>query len=349
MSEVKKLIKGVQACEKFAKQLELHGVKIEEVEALGDISPSISENIQFLRDWVAGRITTTPATVTNTTVEKALPTTTSSEPWLDIDPDAEWRRLFGTDLVVSNKGKFYNYKKDSYVKPAFIDGELRVAVDNTPTGIKRASVLVARAFGYHSFDRDNSIMDFKDGDRRNLALGNLQWVGKESARNETLCLIEDICRRIVEFNGDVDKILAEYEDSKPRVTTAFVKAIINKEVHANVSNGFFIVMDNKIYPRKEESSGESGMDTAGFLIMSGDKKMSKKLIKDKIARRHDLSITEKTMLVFMAMDSIGGKKVPDVTTIARAISNEFKIDIAFDFIEQIRNDYSSEIAKIFGR
>jgi hypothetical protein len=83
--------------------------------------------------------------------------------------------------------------------------------------------------------------------------------------------------------------------------------------------------------------------------MSGDKKMSKQLIKDKIARKHDLSLTEKTMLVFMAMDSIGGKKVPDVTTIARAISNEFKIDIAFDFIEQIRNDYSSEIAKIFGR
>lgn len=38
MSEVKKLIKGVQACEKFAKQLELHDVKIDELEALGDIS-----------------------------------------------------------------------------------------------------------------------------------------------------------------------------------------------------------------------------------------------------------------------------------------------------------------------
>ena len=129
-----------------------------------------------------------------------------------------------------------------------------------------------------------------------------------------------------------------------------VKAIINKEIHANVSNAFFILMDNKIYPRTKQTEDQNcGMDTAGFLVMSGDKKMTKSLLKDKIDRGHDLSLTEKTVIVFMAMESIGGKKVPDVPTIARVISSEFKLDIPFDFIEQIRNDYSSEIAKVFGR
>lgn len=356
MSEVKKLIKGVQACEKFAKQLELHAVTIAELETLGEIAPSVSENIQFLRDWVTGRVALTTEEVlveTDTTIEETLTTAPAenccAEPWLDIDPNAEWRRLFSTDLVVSNKGSFYDIKKKGIIKPAFIDGELRVAVDDTDQGIKRAAVLVTRAFGLHSMDRNGEyIISFKDGDRRNLSITNLQWV-QEPTRNETLCLIEDICRRIVEFNGDVERILSEYEGSKPKVTEKFVKAIINKEIHANVSNTFFILMDNKIYPREKHDEQNSGMDTAGFLVMSGDKKMTKSLLKDKIDRGHDLSLTEKTVIVFMAMESIGGKKVPDVPTIARAISNEFKIDIAFDFIESIRNDYSSEIAKVFGR
>lgn len=353
MSEVKNLIKGVQACEKFAKQIELHAVTIEELEILGDIAPSVSENIQFLRDWVTGHVVepTEILTTTDTTSEETLNAAPiPAEPWLEIDPNAEWRRLFSTDLMVSDKGDFYDIKKNTLIKPAFIDGELRVTVDDTDQGIKRAAVLVTRAFGLHSMDRNGEyIISFKDGDRRNLSITNLQWV-QEPTRNETLCLIEDICRRIVEFNGDVERILSEYEGSKPKVTEKFVKAIINKEIHANVSNAFFILMDNKIYPRTKQTEDQNcGMDTAGFLVMSGDKKMTKSLLKDKIDRSHDLSLTEKTVIVFMAMESIGGKKVPDVTTIARAISNEFKIDIPFDFIEQIRNDYSSEIAKVFGR
>ena len=358
MSEVKKLIKGVQACEKFAKQLELRNVTIKDMKTLGEISPSVLENIQFLRDWVTGSAVVSPTTeetliTTDATTEETFITAEPccAEPWLEIDPDAEWRRLFSTDLVISNKGAFYDVKKNSIIKPVFIDGEMRVVVDDTDQGIKRAAVLVTRAFGLHSIDRNGEyIIGFKDGDRRNLSINNLQWV-QEPVRNETLCLIEDICRRIVQFNGDVNKVLGEYEGSKPKVTEKFVKAIINKEIHANISNGFFVMMDGKIYPREKQrdEQNSSGMDTAGFLVMSGDKKMTRSLIKDKIDRGHDLSLTEKTVIVFMAMESIGGKKVPDVTTIARAISNEFKIDIPFDFIESIRNDYSSEIAKVFGR
>lgn len=359
MSEVKKLIKGVQACEKFAKQLELHNVTIKELETLGEIAPSVLENIQFLRDWVTGRLvlTTTEEVLveTDTSTEETPSTapveTCCAEPWLEIDPNAEWRRLYSTDLMVSDKGTFYDIKKNTLIKPMFIDGELRVVVDDTDQGIKRAAVLVTRAFGLHSIDRNGEyIIGFKDGDRRNLSINNLQWV-QEPVRNETLCLVEDICRRIVEFNGDVNKVLGEYEGSKPKVTEKFVKAVINKEIHANISNGFFVMMDGKIYPREKQrdEQNSSGMDTAGFLVMSGDKKMTKSLLKDKIDRGHDLSLTEKTVIVFMAIESIGGKKVPDVTTIARAVSNEFKIDIPFDFIESIRNDYSSEIAKVFGR
>lgn len=357
MSEVKKLIKGVQACEKFAKQLELHNVTIRDLEILGDIAPSVSENIQILRDWVTGRLvltTTEEVLVETDTSTEETPSTAEpccAEPWLEIDPNAEWRRLYCTDLMVSDKGTFYDIKKNTIIKPVFIDGELRVVVDDTDQGIKRAAVLVTRVFGLHSIDRNGEyIIGFKDGDRRNLSINNLQWV-QEPVRNETLCLVEDICRRIVQFNGDVNKVLGEYEGSKPKVTEKFVKAVINKEIHANISNGFFVMMDGKIYPREKQrdEQNSSGMDTAGFLVMSGDKKMTKSLLKDKIDRGHDLSLTEKTVIVFMAMESIGGKRVPDVTTIARAISNEFKIDIAFDFIEQIRNDYSSEIAKVFGR
>lgn len=348
MSEVKKLINGVQACEKFVKQLELHAVTIEELETLGEIAPSVSENIQFLRDWVNNNTISTM-----TTEELATTPTTEScaEPWIDIDPGAEWRHLFNTDVMVSNTGKFFSITNRTVLKPAFIDGELRVVVDDTDQGTKRAAVLVTRAFGLHSMDRNNGdyIIAFKDGDRRNIALNNLHWV-QEPPRNETLCLIEDICRRIVEFNGDVDKVLGEYEGSRPKVTEGFVKAIINKEIHSNVSNAFFIMMGGKLYPRTNQSEEQNyGMDTAGFLVLSGDKKMTKSLIRDKIERGHDLSITEKTVIVFMAMESIGGKKVPDVPTIARTIKNEFKIDMAFDFIEPIRNDYSSEIAKVFGR
>lgn len=94
MSEVKKLIKGVQACEKFAKQLELHNVTVKELEILGEIAPSVLGNIQFLRDWVSGVALTT-------TTEEVLAETE------DTTTEETIKRIVGKETFVNLTDEYY--------------------------------------------------------------------------------------------------------------------------------------------------------------------------------------------------------------------------------------------------
>jgi len=372
--ELKQAIRAISTFNAFVHRIEnCPEIKIDHVMMLSKLDKSLGEDIKFARDWLAGKCLL-PANDTHTDaskdeptqvlpVEPAIPTTTNNvEPQfysseLDVEPYAEWRKINDLNLMVSENGTIYSIEKHNVLEPYFIDGDLRVQIGDDDNDIKRASVLVAKAFQIHSANRNGDyVIAFMDGDRRNLSVSNLYWVSSESRPTSSwsLLLIEDICRRIIEHNGDVDVILTRYKNSKPVVTRNAIIAIINKELHSNISDKFFTVVNNDIVPYGAElndcqNKPSSSFDVGGFFLTTNDRKTSAALLRDKIKAKQELSLVEKTIIVFITIDIIGGKHLPDVQKISKVVKDQFGVTIPYDIIDQIRNDYNSEVAKMFGR
>ena len=158
-------------------------------------------------------------------------TETASNPWVTVNPTAKWRKYDGTQqyrmfkgFMISSEGDIWDIEKECLVYPTWIAGDMRLKIpksyyykntypESAADPIIRVAVMVTKAFGIRSESTiENPIhctIKFIDGDRRNIKPRNLRWVRDDldpssGMQPMTLTTI-DICQRLVEFNGDVDK------------------------------------------------------------------------------------------------------------------------------------------------
>ena len=349
--ELKQAIKVCKIVNDFANSID-KTVDIEDLKTLSELSPRLNDDLDFLDKWINNCVVydTSP----QVTEEPVIVDT--SEPWLSVAPDAEWRKIIDTNLMVSNYGHIWSIDKKELMKQTFYDGDLRISLGDKPgADTRRVAVLVTKAFQVYSPDRNGDyIIGYKDGDRRNLKIDNIYWKKPSDEVVEIRrLLIEDICRRILEFNGDIEQLFPLYDGCHPTVSKLTIEQIRDKSLYSNISDLFFVNDNGTINPRTDAmavvptDNAAPGMDVGGFFMMSGDKKMTSDLMRDKIKRNETLSLDEKVIIVFMAMDSIGMSKAKDPKKISNVIKSTFDIDIGFDFISQVINDYTSEISEMF--
>lgn len=355
--EVKNLLAVVKAANEFVVEITKNPATINEVEALGRINPSINEDLIFLKDWMDSVPHVEDVTITETPIPDN--NEDSDEPWLEYDPSAEWRIDHTNELAVSENGKFWSIKDHKPIEPVFVNGELRIPVDENDK--KRAGVIIAKCFRIKSFDiHGDYVLSYKNGDHRDLHPTNLIWKLKEDVEtNSFQLLIEDICRRIVEHAANIPEILKRYEGADPGVDRHLVESILIKEKYSDISDKFFVYTGDKIVPRSDTISSDinrepvkldnpTGFDISNFLRMSGDKTISRKLLAEKINDGKELTVDEKDMIIFSAIEKIGGKKTPSTNRISKMIYEMYKIEFPFDFINT-RKIVTNEISRIYSK
>lgn len=245
-------------------------------------------------------------------------------------------------IKVTNTGKFYRMNGEE-ITPVWYDGELRLLLGDD---IKRCSTLVVVAFGIKSEDRDSMMnIDYRDGDRRNLAPENLYWTKPYNA-DYKLLLVEDICRRIIQFKGDVDLILEQYVGSVPSVGRKYVESIINKEAFKDVSDNYFHTdSDGNIVSLLLDTSENSGMDCFGLLVNTKDRGLVESLLASKVEMNQRLSMSEMEIVCVSV-------KCPDDNITSETIMNKYGLNILPEQIKSILNNKSSHtletIKEIYG-
>lgn len=371
--DIKTIKRVIDLFANFSEIVNTTEVSSNDVKILSEIQPRISDNLTRIEELV-GLINneSKPITIAPTEIKKADPipeqvsttsTQTTTTPggissykrWIDIDPDADWKKVSSLNVMASSSGLIYDLYTDQLLPQYFIDGDMRVVLgDDITRDARRTAPIICRAFGIYSGHRDKQmVIDFRNGDRRDLRVQNLLWIEVPVDRPSVFeYLMEDICRRAIEFNGDIEKMLSMYENARPAVTKFMLDDIVSKRTHTDISDKFFMLSSSgEILPRTHIGSDDSpnGLDVSQFILMSGDKKLSEKLLNDKIKDGMALSILEKTVCVFMALDSMG-PKIKDVKAIANTVKKKFNgLELPFEFIRTIMDDYTSELARLFGR
>lgn len=255
-----------------------------DIEPLGKIAPGVKTALQSLDEWF----------------ESTKPTKVVV--------------LHKEGIKVSNTGRFYRLD-DVELRPVWYDGEMRLILG--PENIKRCSVLVAIAFDIKSNSRDSMIIEYRDGDRRNLTPENLFWVRKTTNVNPATRLVEDVCQRIVQFNGNIQLILDQYQGSQPVVSESYVKQIIDKVAFTSISDFYFTVENNEIMPvQKIVGADGNGIDCYGLLMNIKDKKLVEDMLKQKVSLNQSLSQAEMEIIAISAYD-------PNINTLKENILKKF--------------------------
>lgn len=359
-NEIKKILEIVNAVNSFAESIETNNVSIEDLRVISQLNPKIGENITTLSGWVSNNQSVEPTPVVITEHSDEVYATDDNEPWIEIDPDSEWALDKPDNLMVSANGKFYDLTTQKEIIPRFVDGELRI--DMPGGNIKRAGVIVAKTYKLWSNDNNNSLIDYIDGDRRHISISNLYWKKRSDHTPVSTwrLLIEDICRRIIEFKCDLNKIMLAYTDASPSVSKELVTGIIKKERESNISDRFFIRNGNEIVPVKDlitdpsetvdTSLASAGYDIGQFLITTGDTVIAENLLRDKIKDGRDLSEYEKEILVFSAIKKIGGNRMPSTMVINKMIKEMYGVTMTISVIDELKTktDSISNIYEVYG-
>lgn len=358
--EIKKVLEIVNAVNAFAESITTNNVSIEDLRVISQLNPKIGENINTLSGWVSNNhsVSLTPVTITEQHSDEVY--ADDDEPWMEIDPESEWSMDKPDNLMVSASGKFYDLTTERELIPRFVDGELRL--DMPDGNIKRAGVIVAKTFKLWSNDNNNSLIDYIDGDRRHIGISNLYWRKRSDYTPVSAwkLLIEDICRRIIEFKCDLNKIMLAYTDASPSVSKELVVGIIKKERESNISDRFFVLDGNEIIPVKDlitdssetvdTSFASAGYDIGLFLITTGDTVIAETLLKDKIKTNANLSEYEKEILVFSAIKKIGGNRMPSTMVINKMIKEMYGVTMTITAIDELKTkaDSISNIYEVYG-
>lgn len=251
-------------------------------------------------------------------------TATNTNPWVSINPSAKWRKYDGTQqyrmfkgYMISSEGDIWDIEQECLVYPTWIAGDMRLKIpkryyykntypESAADPVIRVAVMVTKAFSIRSESTvENPIhctIKFIDGDRRNYKPANLCWVRdgldpSSGLQPMTLTTI-DICQRLVEFNGDIDKTLSLYKD-EISVSRKYIEDIRNKLVQFGISDKYFLIDSDGKFIAKVNA-----VDGAEYYENTHDAKMAKSLILDKIDRKEVLSEGEKKFLLTAKIDEI---------------------------------------------
>lgn len=251
-------------------------------------------------------------------------------------------------IKVTNTGRFF-YLSGEEIHPVWYDGELRLKMKDGV--IKRCSTLVAIGFEIKSKNRDTMMnIAYHDGDRRNITPENLYWTETYNQDYKRL-LVEDICRRIVQYKGDVDTILDQYVGSVPTVGRSYVQSIINKEIFKDVSDDFFDVdSDGNIVSLMLDTATNDGADCYALLVGTKDTGLAEQLLTEKVKLHQKLSVAEMEIICISCLN--GDNLDYDWTMVIQTIFAKYGLGLTEDQIKKViynRNSASLKTVKeIYG-
>jgi hypothetical protein len=302
--------KGVDAVDVFSSNINKY-VPISELKHLAVIAPNIETLVEEFDHFFEN-------------APKMLETgVATSEPQpVSIPPvEIESQILFRENLRITEEGRFYDVDTDAEIIPFWHDGEMRLNLNGE---IKRCSTLVATAFGIKSDNRDaDYILEYRNGDRRDLSPGNLYWVLPSKKPNFRVLLIEDICRRIIDFDGDIKKVVAMYDGSNAKISEQLVKLILTKQEQKSISDAFF-ELDSDGHPISLLKNYQgTGLDCYGLLAQTKDPVLVTEMLKRKVDANQSISDAE----IIMMMKAVEDGKVHKFQWYSDTIYSKFGFEI----------------------
>lgn len=273
--------------------------------------------------------------------------------WLKHDKDAEWKRNEEYPFMCSDSGKFFNLMTNKIEVPYWLAGELFINVNIPGEEIpisKRCGIMLATVFSIkrpYSGKTDNWVIDFKNGDRRDLRIDNLTYIQKKSKPSDLVLLLNDICQRCIDNNFDVKKVSKIYEGVKDtNVNQKFVTDIINKHQRSDISDKYWKLVNNKPVVNTPKLPAGNFLDIAGIFERSKDVVSCIPLFIQKIDGNYDLSMREKELLCNLVK-----KDLPSGSTyseMSKRMNETFHWDMTPDEIKSIMFNKTS-ISTIFNQ
>lgn len=259
--------------------------------------------------------------------------------WLKHD-SCEWERNEEYPFMCSENGKFFNLMTNKLEQPYWLAGELFINV-NTPDRedriSKRCGIMLATVFHIkrpYSGKTDTWVIDFKNGDRRDLRVDNLTYIEKKNKPTDLVLLLNDICQRCVDNNFDIKKIVKIYEDVKEtKVDNKFVSDLINKKERTDITNKYWKLEKGKPVINQPKLPSGNYLNIAEIFERSKDAISCIPLFVQKIDGNYDLNDKEKELLCnLVKRDLPSGSTYSEM---AKNMMNTFHWDMTPDEIKAI--------------
>ena len=221
--------------------------------------------------------------------------------WTKYDK-CEWRRNNEYPFMCSETGKFFNLMTNKLEVPYWLSGELFINVNipsQTALISKRCGIMLATVFAIkrpYAGKTDNWVIDFKNGDRRDLRIDNLTYIQKKDKPTDLTLLLHDICQRCVEHNFDTKKIAKIYEDVKEDINVKFIQELISKKQRTDISDKYWHLENQKPVINTPKLPAGNFLDIAGIFERSRDVVGCIPLFLNKIDGNYDLTAREKELL-----------------------------------------------------
>lgn len=318
-------------------------ISLEDLMVLSEINSGILFDIEVVQEFFA----TNSETKLEIAVHEEEPVDFEANPWLAIR-DCNWKTYFDKNWMVSEYGDIYDIDKHELKALYFIDGDMRVLENEEDIfSAKRAAPIVTKCFGIKSGDRDGRyIVEFIDGDRRNLSITNLRWIPEPSSRPTDMeYIIDDICRRLVDFNGDVTKTLEMYKNSSPVVSKTMIQDIKQKKTSQNISDRYFTFLNGSFFARPHVKKDPTKFSISEFFVQTGDLKLTKDMIQSNINNDVVLQDEEVAILVYDYILNIN-KKCKDPVKVQKHLQEQYGLTYPLDYINEIMLDDKATIAKV---
>lgn len=223
--------------------------------------------------------------------------------WLKHDKSTEWKRNEEYPFMCSENGKFFNLMTNKIEVPYWLAGEMFINVNIPGEEMqisKRCGIMLATVFSIkrpYSGKTDNWVIDFKNGDRRDLRVDNLTYIQKKNKPSELVLLLNDICQRCIENNFNAKKVVKIYEDIKDiNINQKFVSDLINKHQRTDITNKYWHLENNKPVANTPKLPAGNFLDIAGIFERSKDAVSCIPLFLQKIDGNYNLNVREKELL-----------------------------------------------------
>lgn len=267
--------------------------------------------------------------------------------WIKFKPNVIWKldegqmsKRFKEGLMVSSEGDIWDLKNDCLLQPKFLDCEVKVLVKKDcfdPPELEdnwmRVAPIVCRAFGINSNTKATPsarvVIDYISGDRRDLRPTNLKWIKLSSTPNKSKILCEDICRRLIDTDGDVDKALKFY--CEKTITKEYISNIRNKMVEIAMSDRFFTIEKGVFTPTKKYAK-KNLKNTSFSITREPDDILASSI------RKGTLTIGEKNFLIIKTIDELQAesrKKKLTAEDIVDTIRDKWKVSLPTDMANTI--------------
>lgn len=279
----------------------------------------------------------------DTTVADKVIAHYDEQKWLKQDKTAEWRRNEQYPIMVSDSGLFFDLIENKPIIPYWHAGEMFMdIVVNDERLQKRCGVMLATVFQLKRppvLQNDTNVIDFKDGDRRNLKLDNLCYSRKSLKPSNVTLLLNDVCQRCIEYKFSAAKVASLYDgDDEIEITADFVKDLIAKKQRTDISDNYWKLDSHKkpvlVTPKLPSTSF---VDVATVFIQGDTIENCEILLDTKIAGNYALSDPEKELLCNLAKKALPSTGVT-YSNIAVYIVNNYKWEISANEVKRLMNN-----------